>query len=137
MRPHSPSPFPHRKESCVGVLATHALYLSSVSLSPRSLTPAPLQHAPGTLHFASSRARCARSSRGLPVGPGPSRAPGQGCSVETQVSAVHEPAICGYDRSFAASSTFSTRSISHTTGPLVVSQDPLWLLFWREMELAC
>lgn len=64
--------FLHRKERRAGALAPHALYLSLVSLSPRSLTPDPLQHTPGTLHFACSRGRRTRSSRGLPVGPGPS-----------------------------------------------------------------
>lgn len=64
-----------------GVLATHALYLSLVSLSPRSLTPDPLQRILVLWHFPSLRARRARSSRGLPVGPGPSRALCQGCSV--------------------------------------------------------
>ena len=58
-----------------GVLATHALYLSLVSLSPRSLTPDPLQRILVLWHFPSLRARRARSSRGLPVGPGPSRVP--------------------------------------------------------------
>ncbi|XPS72208.1 hypothetical protein M3J09_004374 [Ascochyta lentis] len=76
--------FLHSKECCVGVLATHALNLSSVSLSPRSLTPDPLQRIPGTLHFPLHARRRARSSRGLPVGPGPSCVRDRGCNAETQ-----------------------------------------------------
>ena len=55
--------FLHRKESCAGVLATHALYLSSVSLSPRSLTPAPLQR---SLELCISLS-CAPDAPGPPV----------------------------------------------------------------------
>lgn len=107
--------------------ATHALYLSLVSLSPRSLTPDPLQHASGTLHFPFSRVRRARSSRGLPVGPGPSRVP-----VRTQCRDA-DCVLCT-NRQYVdmiahspPSRLSSTLSVSLTTGPLVVSQDPLRL----------
>lgn len=109
------------------MLATHALYLSLVSLSPRSLTPDPLQRILELCTFPSLRARRARSFRGLPVGPGPSRALCQGRSVGDA-----DDALCtnrqyvDMNRSFAALSNFDL-SVSHTTGPLVASQDPLWL----------
>lgn len=96
------------REWC-GVLATHALYLSLVSLSPRSLTPDPLQRILELVHFPSLRARRARSSRGLPVGPGPSEALCQGRSVGDA-----DDALCtnrqyvDMNRSFAALSRLST-----------------------------
>jgi len=106
---HTPPPFfIIVRESC-GVLATHALYLSLVSLSPRSLTPDPLQRILELVHFPSLRARRARSSRGLPVGPGPSEALCQGRSVGDA-----DDALCtnrqyvDMNRSFAALSRFST-----------------------------
>ena len=116
--------------------ATHALYLSLVSLSPRSLTPDPLQHAPGTLHFPFSRVRRARSSRGLPVGPGPSRVP-----VRTQCRDA-DCVLCT-NRQYVDMIAHSPPSRLSSTCPFLLPP-ALWLYrktrcgcCWGEMELAC
>ena len=45
---------------------------------------------------------------------------------------MHEPAICGYESLIRRPLEFHfDSSVSHTTGPLVVSQDPLWLSLGR------
>lgn len=134
---HTPPPFFIIVREPRGVLATHALYLSLVSLSPRSLTPDPLQRILELLHFPSLRARRARSSRGLPVGPGPSEALCQGRSVGDA-----DDALCtnrqyvDMNRSFAALSIFSTC-------PFLIPP-ALWLYRktlcgcrWGETETAC
>ena len=41
---------------------------------------------------------------------------------------MHEPAICGYESLIRRPLDILDLSVSHTTGPLVVSQDPLWLM---------
>lgn len=41
---------------------------------------------------------------------------------------MHEPAICGYDSLIRRPRHVLALSASFTTGPLVASQDPLWLL---------
>lgn len=107
--------FLHRKEPCWSV-ATHALYLSSVSLSPRSLTPDPLQR---SLELFSAPARVPDAPAppvACPLDPAP-RARQPGGSLETQGSAVHEPAICGYVSLFRRPLDFSTR---HLTCPFPV-----------------
>ncbi|KAJ4991038.1 hypothetical protein SVAN01_03388 [Stagonosporopsis vannaccii] len=81
----TPPPFPlDGKASCVEWLRTHALYLSLVSLSPRSLTPAPLQRAlelctslPCTSDVPAPPVAC-------PLDPVRRALRGQGRSVETQ-----------------------------------------------------
>jgi hypothetical protein len=128
MRPHTPSFFHHRKGVARCACETHALYLSLVSLSPRSLTPDPLQRVLELWHFPSLRARRARSFRGLPVGPWPlARALSRPQCWRRRRCVVHEPAICGYESLIRRPLESFDMSVSHTTGPLVVSQDPLWL----------
>lgn len=110
--------FLHRKEPCWRA-ATHALYLSSVSLSPRSLTPAPL---PRSLELCSARARAPDAPAppvACPLDPAP-RARQLRRSVETQGSAVHEPAICGYVSLFRRRLDFFRPSLTvrfPSTGP--------------------
>ena len=127
MRPHSPSPFLHSRrvvlecsDACV------------VSFFGQSVPEVPYARSSPACIWNSAFPFLARATR--PLLPWlarwtrPLARASQDAMSRRRLCAVHEPAICGYDRSFAALSTLFDLSVSLTTGPLVVSQDPLWLL---------
>lgn len=126
---HMPPPFFFIVRELRGVSATHALYLSLVSLSPRSLTPGPLQR---ILELCTSL-HCASDAPAPPVAcpldPAPQARSVKAAVFETQMMRCARPGnmwICIAHS--PPSRFFFDSSISYTTGPLVVSQDPLWLL---------
>ena len=128
MRAHSPSPFLHSRRVVVECLRRMRC-ISLWSVCPRGPLRPLLSSAHLELCISLPRAPDAPAPPvACPLDPAPRARQVKAAMSRRRLCAVHEPAICGYDRSFAALSIFSTLSVSFTTGPLVASQDPLWLL---------